>query len=441
MTVAEPFELLQVRLRSRDDVVTLRHLVRTAARMLGMADTDITRVATSISELGRLATDHLPLPVHITVSGDRTSLDVGFRLTGGEIPDGMRPGDPVHTVVARLMDRVELVDGFMVVAKALPDKPDASALNRVRDSLLVEPTRELRSVLESQNTELVAALLALRERESQLVSLNAELAETNRGVVALYNELEHRAAEVRHAHREVFEELGRTLRPPAPTVEGVEFGIRYLPAQLDSPTGGDLYDWLVMPDGSVHIAVVDVMGHGVTGSRDALSVTHVLRTLTLEGHELAALLERANDILQATATKVVATAFVARFYPTTGVLEVAGAGHPPALLVPATGPSTYLETTGRPIGYPTAGRGDVVRAQLRPGDCVIAYTDGLIEIRRDLVEGLQTLQESADAACSLPVQDFLDSVLARCTGDDVLRDDTLLLAMRWSPPGAASPPE
>ena len=129
----------------------------------------------------------------------------------------------------------------------------------------------------------------------------------------------------------------------------------YLPAQENSPTGGDLYDWFVLPDGTLHVTVVDVRGHGVPGTRDALHVTHTVRTLALDARPFAELLAQTHALVRAAAEPVVATALVAQLDPVTGLLRIAGAGHPPALRVSSTGVATYLDAPGRPIGYDDAG--------------------------------------------------------------------------------------
>ena len=52
---------------------------------------------------------------------------------------------------------------------------------------------------------------------------------------------------------------------------------------ISGMTGGDLYDWVVLPDVSLHLVVVDVVGKVVSSSKDAMSVTHALRLLALDG--------------------------------------------------------------------------------------------------------------------------------------------------------------
>ena len=278
----------------------------------------------------------------------------------------------LHRSLRRLMDDVELDGDVVRVRKELPSDVEPERLEVVRDELLRESAVDNRALLQSLNSELVATLTALREREAELVALNAELDQTNRGVVALYAELEHRSNEVRTAQRKVFEELADALRPPPPEVDGLEFGVRYMPAQANSPTGGDLYDWFVLPDGTVQVTLVDVRGHGVTGTRDALHVTHTVRALSLEGHPVAELLARADAILQSGPVALVATAVVLRIDVAAGTVRIAGAGHPPVLRIPADGEADLRRgARARPSATPAPAASRWPTRPLDPGDTML----------------------------------------------------------------------
>lgn len=431
-------QLLRTRLVRDDDVVRLRHRARRAADLLGLETQDATRVATAVSEAARAVRRHGAGTVTLALAAAPPRLQVCLVTDDGTIPSELVAGRAAHAAVSRLMDAVHTGADGVVMEKALPATATLgpAQLRRAREVLLTDSPGDLLAATQSQNDDLVAALAALREREADLERVNAELEQTNRGVVALYAELEERAEQVRRAQRLVFEELEEALRPAPPVVPGVELDVRYLPAQANSPTGGDLYDWFRLADGSLHVTVVDVAGHGVASTRDALAVTHAVRTLTLEGHSLGRVLERADRLLQAPGADVTATVLLAQLDPATGLLQLAGGGHPPALVVPARGAARYLEAPGRPIGYPGAGSDGTTEEQLAPGDTLLLYTDGLVEIRRDVVEGLDTLARVADDARGLDVGPFLDAVLAGAAHGDPIGDDTLLLALRRGGPGS-----
>ncbi|MHA3701535.1 ATP-binding SpoIIE family protein phosphatase [Jatrophihabitans sp. YIM 134969] len=430
MTAPEPFVLLQLTLAQTDDATVLRHHARDAALGLELGDADATRVATAVSEIGRFG-DHAVTTVTVaTLDADGTTvlqITVGFDDPGWR----ERPGvERTLSAVTRLLDTLHADDDGVVVTKRAARRFDTLELTALRHRLLRHRPGDLGAVLQSQNAELLQVLARLRDREAELVRVNGELEQTNRGVVALYAELEQRAAEIRTAQRGVFVELERALRPLPLLVPGIALDVRYLPAQVNSPTGGDLYDWYVLPDGSVHVAVVDVMGHGVESTRDALRVTHTLRTLVQEGYALDTLLHRADELLQLPGHPLHATSVVVRLDPG-GRLEVAGAGHPPVLLLTADGSVRYLEARGRPLGYPEAGSVETTVVQLAAGDGVLLYTDGLVEARHDIVEGMSTLETAAVKAGAMALPQLLDTVVAACLQGATMRDDTLLLGVRW----------
>ncbi|MFG2862270.1 PP2C family protein-serine/threonine phosphatase [Streptomyces sioyaensis] len=202
---------------------------------------------------------------------------------------------------------------------------------------------------------------------------------------------------------------------------------------MDTPTGGDLYDWFPLPDGTVHITIVDALGHGVRSTRSALNVTHAVRTLALEGHPLQSIVERTHEILAPFDPELMATVLLARLHPTTGLLQLANGSHPPALILRADGTSTYLEVRGRGIGYPLPGSERILHAQLNAGDLLILYTDGLTESRRDPREGEARLIAAAQRHMKRPI-DEIPGAIAQDMHTVILHfDDTLALAVRLAP--------
>jgi sigma-B regulation protein RsbU (phosphoserine phosphatase) len=281
--------------------------------------------------------------------------------------------------------------------------------------------------LAATELELRASLARTDALEREHRQLKHELSDTNTGVLAMYVELEQRDEQLRRAHAVIFRELEDALRPPPPAVAGVELAVHYRPADRDAPTGGDLYDWFVLPDGTLQITVVDAVGHGVTCTRNALTVTHTIRTLTREGHPFEHLVRRAAEIDEG----LMATVLLARLDPRTGVLRLAGGGHPPALLVPAEGEPTYLHAPGRGVGFPDPGSFGIPSTVLSPGDQVLLYTDGLVESRGDVDEGEQRLVRAASARAGHPLDSALSAIVEDMHDVVVYTDDTVLLGLRF----------
>ncbi|MBW3669055.1 MAG: SpoIIE family protein phosphatase [Actinobacteria bacterium] len=232
------------------------------------------------------------------------------------------------------------------------------------------------------------------------------------------------------AQRSVVEQLQQAVIPPQPSVPGVELAVSFLASEESSPTGGDLYDWHVLPSGELHLAVVDVLGHGVSATKDALSVISTLRLLALQGCPLDELVARTDDLLAAGQRELVATVVVARFDPTSGVVRVAGGGHPPPLVVSADGEVRQIVAPGCAVGWPGAGSELAAEFRLAPSDTLVLYTDGLIEARKDILEGMDVLVQEASLAAHLPAQAMADRLLDRALAGAERRDDSLALVVR-----------
>ncbi len=283
-----------------------------------------------------------------------------------------------------------------------------------------------------------AEMLALIARADTLAQeqrdLKHELAETNSGVLAMYVDLEQRDEELRHAHARIFRELEDALRPPPPVVPGLELAVHYSPTDRDSPTGGDLYDWFVLPGGDLHVTLVDAVGHGVTSTRHALTVTHAIRTLALEGHPFRDLIAHAARTLAAIEPELMATVLLARVDPVTGRTRLANGSHPEPLLVTAAGDARLLPAPaiGRGIGFPDPGSPRLVETALAPGDTLLLYTDGLVESRKDFDEGQARLLPLARDLRTRPAAVLPRELVTRMHDVVTYADDTVAIALRRS---------
>jgi len=202
--------ILTVQLRYEHDVVTVRQRARRIAAMLGFELQDQTRIATAASEIARNAFKY---------AGGGT---VEFRLEGPapqqqfvievidqgpgiaalqEILDGRytsKTGMGLGIIGAkRLMDRFNIDSAAgkgtrVSLGKNLGTPATSETLQRVSEELARAPETPVEE-LQKQNQELLQTLEVLRQRESDLARVNRELEDTNRGVVALYSELDDRA--------------------------------------------------------------------------------------------------------------------------------------------------------------------------------------------------------------------------------------------------------
>jgi signal transduction histidine kinase len=173
-------ELASLRVRNLSDVFAARRLGRELAAGLGLEHQDQVRVATALSEVSRSAIA-LGQTAAITFGADETSLVLNVAV------DGPPPGDGI-AAAARLMDVVASDEQGVRMSKRRPlsSTPDLRALTERLAAMLPESTLD---ELRHNNQDLIAALEDVTRQKDQLAALNAELQETNRGVMALYSEL------------------------------------------------------------------------------------------------------------------------------------------------------------------------------------------------------------------------------------------------------------
>ncbi|GGU51275.1 PP2C family protein-serine/threonine phosphatase [Streptomyces lavendofoliae] len=360
--------------------------------------------------------------------------------TVGDRPDG--PAGPGGPEEGRLIVRLHLphaprrpsLEGLPLPAERLPGTTAVWRVPVPLPSAGGDAGRDdppgLVDLLEEELSAAVDRADALAEDHQRL---KHELAETNSGVLALYVQLEERDEQLRQAHGRILRQLEDALRPPPVRVPGLEMAVHYEPAEKHAPTGGDLYDWFVLPDGTVHITVVDALGHGLTSTRSALNVTHAVRTLALEGHPLESLIARTDEVLATFDHELMATVQLVRLDPAGGHLVLANGSHPPALLVRADGESSLLEVRGRGIGFPLPGSERLLYDRLDPGDLLVLYTDGLTESRRDPREGEQRLALAARRHRHRPIEDVPAAIAADMHTVILHPDDTVALTVRRVP--------
>ena len=173
-------ELATLHVRDLTGVFAARGLGRELAAGLGLEHQDQVRVATALSEVSRSAVTVGQTAV-IAFGADTASLVLTVTLSGKPPADGI-------TAAGRLMDSVESGDHTVRMTKLRPrfSAPDLSAVRERLAALLPESTLD---ELRRNNQDLIAALEDATEQKKQLELVNAELQETNRGVMALYSEL------------------------------------------------------------------------------------------------------------------------------------------------------------------------------------------------------------------------------------------------------------
>ncbi len=173
-------EVATCHVRDLTGVFTARGLGRELAAGLALERQDQVRVATALSEICR-STITAGNACVVVFGADTTSLVLTVTV------DGVLPQEGV-SAAARLMDTVTARGKVIRMTKRRPlsAKPDMRALGERLAGMLPESTMD---ELRRNNQDLITALGDLTQQKEQLLLLNAELQETNSGVMALYSEL------------------------------------------------------------------------------------------------------------------------------------------------------------------------------------------------------------------------------------------------------------
>jgi signal transduction histidine kinase len=212
--------IVSVPIESEGDVVTVRQRAHRLAELLGFERQDQTRIATAVSELARNAFSYAgggraefilkpepsPQTFYVKISDRGPGIaDIQTILDGQyRSKSGMGLG---------ILGARRLMDHFSINSKAGEgttveighDLPRRAApvtrakLSETAATLQKDSSSDPLEVLRQQNRELMQSLEELRRKDEEGKQLDQELSDTNRGVVALYAELDERAEQLRQA--------------------------------------------------------------------------------------------------------------------------------------------------------------------------------------------------------------------------------------------------
>jgi serine phosphatase RsbU (regulator of sigma subunit)/DNA-binding NarL/FixJ family response regulator len=243
--------------------------------------------------------------------------------------------------------------------------------------------------------------------------------------------------------------LQRSLLPRTlPSVDGLEFAVRYVPASDRAEIGGDFYEVVRFGD-QLMVAVGDVGGHSLHAATVMAELRHAMRAYLADGHPPAAVLDRLNHLMLELLPGEIATLCLLAIDIPTGAVRLANAGHPPPLMhtpaddrhsteAGADGPST--QAVVRRIDAHSALLG--LRAEpavqtafeLAVGDSLVLYTDGLVENRAEVFDlGLDRLS-AAVAKLDGDLEQFATRLLEEIRPTTVDDDIAMVVVRRTARP-------
>ncbi len=266
-------------------------------------------------------------------------------------------------------------------------------------------------------------------------------------------ELEERDRVIRHKNEQMetdlrmATELQQALMPSAypsfPLVpEGataLRFYHRYLPASM---MGGDFFHIARLSDDTAGICICDVMGHGVRAALITAMLRALIETHAAEAADPGRLLTELNSeftrIMKQTGTLVFATVLYCVISIRERDARFARAGHPAPLRVRRTAGEVQMVASGEGSSGPAMGlipnaRFNTTQAELAPGDFLLFFTDGVIEVENKAGSdfGIEGLRQSVWSNLDQPTESLLEAIIGdvyKFADSTVLTDDACLVA-------------
>lgn len=367
------------------------------------------------------------------------SLEVITYIAGSELQLEVRREGQIIGEMA-LLDRsprsatVRAVEATYVVImnehhfKLLLGSDPALALAMLRDGTtrIRNTNQRMISDLEGKNAELVRAYEELKTAQSDLIRLNR---------------LEEELSVARRIQQSF---LPRKLPQPS----GWQLAAFSRSAQS---VGGDFFDCIEMQGGQLGLVVADACGKGVTAALFVALTRSLLRSATIapwafQGHTpldadsvLTGALWLTNDYIsrEHSSSDMFITLFYGVLDPASGRLAYVNAGHNPPLLV-SRGATSIRETAegSLPIGILPNQDYTITQARLEPGDCLVAFSDGITEAMSPEGEPFgderlhAVLHECAGLDAPALVERVVQAADAFAAGAPQADDMTLLIAQR-----------
>src|SRR5438094_7655971 len=234
---------------------------------------------------------------------------------------------------------------------------------------------------------------------------------------------------------QVASEIQQRFQPAsAPQVTGYELqGISFPCYEI----GGDYYDFIQRSDGRMVVALGDVSGKG-TAAALLMSSLHAAVHAQADIHN--SLVKTISAVNRYLVESIPPNRFVTLFYaeldPEKGSLNFLNAGYNPPLIVHAGGTMEQLAAGGLPLGIMADAEFREGRTQLRPGDVLVIYSDGVSEAVNPNGEEFgptrlyEVVARNLDASAG-GIRDRIESALTKfCQGTPAADDITLVIVKR-----------
>ena len=242
------------------------------------------------------------------------------------------------------------------------------------------------------------------------------------------------ASENRRMYREqrsIAEILQHALLPEAlPEIAGVETAARYVAGRDGTDVGGDWYDVIPLDDSRFVFVVGDVSGHGVGAAAIMARLHFSIRAYAAQGDSPELILNKLCHLLSLERDQSFATILCGVVNVTDHTITLVNAGHPPLLLLNGKTGDFVKTTIFPPVGVVDSARHEPVTLTVPERSTILAFTDGLVERRGEIIDtGLERLR-SLTSGSPLVLDDLLSKLLVEMSNGGY-KDDIAILAVRW----------
>ena len=226
--------------------------------------------------------------------------------------------------------------------------------------------------------------------------------------------------------------LQHAMLPEVPHVDGLEVAARYVAGVDGLEVGGDWYDLIPRGPGCCVFVVGDISGRGLPAATTMAALRFAVRAYLAQGDDIATVMGKLRPLLDVDADHQFATVLIGELDTGSGRLRLVCAGHFPPLLLDGAGAELLDCPVAPPIGVVPQSQPVVTELPLPSSGTLLAFTDGLVERRGEIIDtGLARLRDAAAAGNGRPLDEMLGQLMTKLSAEGSA-DDTVLVGLRWA---------